>query len=276
MNSRVMGRSLIMSGLGVLSLTAIAVATPVPWQRPTEPFFVAQVQSRLIWPTTGAISQNFHRYHEGIDIAGPEGTAIFAAQAGRVIQAGWDDWGLGNALTLEHPDGSRTVYGHNATLYVQAETWVEQGQVIAEMGSTGNSTGPHLHFEYYTPQNRVENPIQHLPTLIVGEIPVLTPVNDAPVNPPVSNGGGALETNCAGRILFDRQTRNFRVQVCEVQGQIYYSGQAKDRPQDSIWLPAQVYGSGYQAFNGNYRYQVEGDRLIVFNGNQVIRSESFL
>ncbi|MEM8638724.1 MAG: M23 family metallopeptidase [Cyanobacteria bacterium P01_G01_bin.54] len=274
MNIKVMGRSLAMSWFGVLSLTTMVVAEP--WQHPPEPIFTAQLQSlpasslpaSLIWPTAGTISQTFHRYHEGIDIAGPEGTAVFAAQAGQVIQAGWDDWGLGYAITLAHPDGSRTVYGHNAMLYVQGDDWVEQGQVIAEMGSTGNSTGPHLHFEYYSPQNQAQNPINYLPTLVAGEIPVLTP--------PAEQGGATQTANCAGRILFDRETRNYRVQLCEVQGQVHYFGQSKALPQDAIWLPAQANGSGYQAVNGHYIYQVEGDRLIVLHRNQVIRSEPFL
>lgn len=268
MNGTTMGRSLVMGGLGVLSMAAMAVALPV-WQglSPTEPIFVAQSVPTLRWPTHGNLSQGFHAYHEAIDIAGPAGTAIVAAQDGHVIQSGWDDWGLGNAITLEHPDGSRTVYGHNQALYVQSGNWVERGDVIAEMGSTGNSTGPHLHFEYYSPQNQVADPLQHLPTLIAGEIPVFQP-QVAETTPEASD--------CSGKTVLTRETRNFRIQICEVSRQLYYFGQSKAQPADAIWLPAEPAPEGYQALNGDYVYQVEGDRLQVWHHNQIIRSERFL
>lgn len=101
----------------------------------------------LIWPTQGSISQYYHGSHFGIDITAPLGTPIMAAQAGEVVFAGWDIWGLGNALKIKHADGTVTVYGHNQRLLVRAGQQVSQGQTIAHMGSTGNSTGPHLHFE---------------------------------------------------------------------------------------------------------------------------------
>lgn len=111
--------------------------------------------TNLIWPTQGVMSQGFRKYqHEGIDIAGALGTPIVAAAAGTVTKAGWDDWGLGNAVEIKHPDGSVTVYGHNRRLLVTKGQQVNQGQIIAEMGSTGHSTGSHLHFEFY-PNGRV-------------------------------------------------------------------------------------------------------------------------
>ena len=104
-------------------------------------------QNSLIWPTQGRISQYYHNSHFGIDITAPLGTPIVAAQAGEVVFAGWDIWGLGNALKIKHADGTLTVYGHNQRLLVRTGQQVSQGQTIAQMGSTGNSTGPHLHFE---------------------------------------------------------------------------------------------------------------------------------
>lgn len=104
-------------------------------------------QNSLIWPTQGRISQNYHNSHFGIDITAPLGTPIVAAQTGEVVFAGWDIWGLGNALKIKHADGTVTVYGHNQRLLVRSGQQVSQGQIIAQMGSTGNSTGPHLHFE---------------------------------------------------------------------------------------------------------------------------------
>lgn len=123
---------------------SIPIAVPNPISSPN-----------LIWPTRGYISQGFRKYrHEGIDIAGASGTPIVAAAAGKVAKAGWDEWGLGNAIEIKHPNGSVTVYGHNRRLLVTKGEQVKQGQIIAEMGSTGNSTAPHLHFEYY-PNGRV-------------------------------------------------------------------------------------------------------------------------
>jgi murein DD-endopeptidase MepM/ murein hydrolase activator NlpD len=115
-----------------------------------------------IMPAEGQISQGFHRYHGGLDIANAEGTIILAAAAGQVVFAGWHPEGLGHAVIIDHPDGSRTVYGHNSKLWVTQGQTIEQGQAIAEMGSTGNSTGPHLHFELYR-QGQVVDPRQWLP-----------------------------------------------------------------------------------------------------------------
>ncbi|MEA5469677.1 M23 family metallopeptidase [Spirulina sp. 06S082] len=105
------------------------------------------LQPEFIQPTEGELSQGFHLYHEGIDLANKIGTPIIAAAEGEVIFSGWDEWGLGKLVKIRHKDGSTTVYGHNRELLVQKGEWVKQGQEIAKMGSSGNSTGPHLHFE---------------------------------------------------------------------------------------------------------------------------------
>ncbi|MBP0020374.1 MAG: M23 family metallopeptidase [Cyanobacteria bacterium SBLK] len=105
------------------------------------------LQPDFIQPTEGVLSQGFHLYHEGIDLANRIGTPIIASADGEVIFSGWDDWGLGEMVKIRHKDGSVTVYGHNRELLVQQGEWVKQGQEIAKMGNTGNSTGPHLHFE---------------------------------------------------------------------------------------------------------------------------------
>ncbi|MEM8642076.1 MAG: M23 family metallopeptidase [Cyanobacteria bacterium P01_G01_bin.54] len=111
---------------------------------------IAKNEAKLyIWPTQGNLSQGFNRHHEGIDLANAEGTIILAAAAGTVTFAGWDTGGLGQAVVIDHGDGNRTVYGHHRKLWVKIGETVTQGQAIAEMGSTGNSTGPHLHFELY-------------------------------------------------------------------------------------------------------------------------------
>ncbi len=128
-----------------------------------------------IWPAQGNLTsgfgKRFNRPHNGIDIAAPIGTPIIAAASGVVVFAGWSNKGLGHQVTLRHPDGNLTVYGHNQRLLVTSGQNVERGQQIAEMGSTGYSTGPHLHFELHRQGRKAVNPIAFLP----GQKPSLTP-----------------------------------------------------------------------------------------------------
>ena len=100
--------------------------------------------------------------HNGIDIAAPTGTPIAAAQAGNVAYAGWNDGGYGYLVEISHPDGSRTRYAHNSKILVKEGDSVAQGATIALMGSTGNSTGPHCHFEIHR-NGSAMNPIALLP-----------------------------------------------------------------------------------------------------------------
>lgn len=102
---------------------------------------------------TGWLSADFYDYpgHNGIDLAAPFGTPVYASAGGRVALAGW--YGeYGRCVILDHADGSRTLYAHNSRLNVHPGQAVSQGQQIAEIGSTGNSTGNHLHFEIRTPE----------------------------------------------------------------------------------------------------------------------------
>ncbi len=121
-----------------------------------------------IWPTQGTITsgygQRWGRMHRGIDVAGPVGTPVVAAGAGVIEQAGWNSGGYGNMVEIRHPDGSMTRYAHNNRLNVSAGQNVRQGQQIAEMGSTGYSTGPHLHFEVHPNGQGAVNPIAYLPS----------------------------------------------------------------------------------------------------------------
>jgi Rod binding domain-containing protein/biotin carboxyl carrier protein len=110
----------------------------------------------LRMPIQGRITSDFggrrdpvngrHRFHEGIDIAAPKGTPIQSAAAGTVIYAGRNG-GYGNTILVQHADGRITRYAHAERLMVNAGDTVEAGQTIAAVGSTGHSTGPHLHFE---------------------------------------------------------------------------------------------------------------------------------
>jgi len=111
---------------------------------------VQRSSSGLIWPVSGPVTSGFGwrwgRMHEGIDIAVPTGTAVAAAASGRVIVAGWMG-GYGNLVVIDHGGGLATAYGHNSSIVVGYGSAVSQGQTIALSGSTGNSTGPHVHFE---------------------------------------------------------------------------------------------------------------------------------
>ena len=104
----------------------------------------------FIFPTSGVLTSEFGyrwgRNHDGIDVGAPVGTAIRAADGGTVIHSGWLG-GYGLAIEIDHGGGYITLYAHNNSNYVSVGDRVFQGQVIAEMGNTGNSTGPHLHFE---------------------------------------------------------------------------------------------------------------------------------
>jgi murein DD-endopeptidase MepM/ murein hydrolase activator NlpD len=104
----------------------------------------------FVWPVHGVITSGFGwrwgRMHEGVDLAVPNGTPVVAAKAGVVIVAGWMG-GYGNLVVVDHGGGVATAYGHNTSVTVAVGQFVEQGQLIAYSGSTGHSTGPHVHFE---------------------------------------------------------------------------------------------------------------------------------
>ncbi|MEO0374973.1 MAG: peptidoglycan DD-metalloendopeptidase family protein [Cyanobacteria bacterium P01_A01_bin.17] len=103
-------------------------------------------------PITSSFGYRYHpilgrgRLHSGMDIGAPTGTPIYAAEAGTVITAGWNG-GYGNCVIISHGNGFTTLYGHASELYVVPGQSVQRGQPIAAIGSTGLSTGPHLHFE---------------------------------------------------------------------------------------------------------------------------------
>lgn len=99
-------------------------------------------------------------YHQGIDWATPTGTPVYASSGGTVIYSGWAS-GYGYCVTIQHPDGRQTRYAHNSKLACSVGQYVAQGQVIAYSGSTGNSTGPHVHFEIIINGVRV-NPFDYL------------------------------------------------------------------------------------------------------------------
>lgn len=122
-----------------------------------------QINADFIYPlaTPAPISSSFgwrthpitgnRRFHAGMDFAAPSGTPIVAVAAGRVVLANWHG-GYGKAVIIEHSNGQlQTLYGHMSEIFVQEGQVIPQGTVIGHVGSTGNSTGPHLHFETKVP-----------------------------------------------------------------------------------------------------------------------------
>lgn len=119
---------------------------------------------QLAWPVRGSISSPFGmrygRMHTGVDIAASHGTPIGAAESGRVVQAGWGG-GYGRMVDIDHGGGVVTRYAHMTSIAVSVGKNVERGELIGYVGSTGRSTGPHLHFEVIV-NGRQLNPMNYL------------------------------------------------------------------------------------------------------------------
>lgn len=122
-----------------------------------EPPPIVGAPSSLLWPVSGPISSPFGMrtnpvsgrflMHTGIDIAAEMGSTVVAAAPGRVISAGWNDGGYGNMIIIDDGGAMSTLYAHLSQIFVGADQDIKVGQAIGAVGSTGNSTGPHLHFE---------------------------------------------------------------------------------------------------------------------------------
>lgn len=129
------------------------------------------VNGKMKWPLNGytditsPFGNRYHpilhkrKMHTGIDIGAPRGVSIHAANKGTVIIAGWRT-GYGNTVVIDHGGGIATLYGHASRILVSAGENVSAGQVIAKVGSTGYSTGPHLHFEVIT-NGKPTNPLSY-------------------------------------------------------------------------------------------------------------------
>lgn len=128
---------------------AAAASTPASASVPA-PAVQAPSASGFIWPLQGTLVSGFGlrwgRMHQGLDIAAGFGTPVQAAAGGTVIQSGWSG-GYGMLVVIDHGNGVATAYAHNSSLAVSVGQSVSQGDVIANVGSTGNSSGPHVHFE---------------------------------------------------------------------------------------------------------------------------------
>ncbi len=118
--------------------------------------------SQFAWPIVGRITQGYSEKHRAIDIGGPYGAAVYAARKGRVVHVGWAPTGYGYTVILDHGNGLRSLYGHLKGEWVHVGDWVARRDIIGALGSTGNSSGPHLHFEIRKNGRRVD-PLPYLP-----------------------------------------------------------------------------------------------------------------
>ncbi|MGB9911627.1 MAG: peptidoglycan DD-metalloendopeptidase family protein [Microgenomates group bacterium] len=141
-----------------------------PKETPTtpRPAVYAQVpgagvgSGQFVWPTSGRISQGYAWYHKAIDIANKDAPDILAADGGKVVIAGWvAPTAYGNRIVIDHGNGYATLYAHLSQIYVSVGQNVAKGQPIGKMGSTGRSTGTHLHFEIRV-NGVAQNPLNYL------------------------------------------------------------------------------------------------------------------
>jgi len=120
----------------------------------------------FVYPTAKHVLSGFDystkTNHLGIDLMGNLGDNVMAADGGVVVYAGWNNYGYGNMIMIDHGTGFQTLYAHLSAIFVNCDDNVTQGQTIGSVGSTGHSSGPHLHFEVRTASN-VINPWDVLP-----------------------------------------------------------------------------------------------------------------
>lgn len=158
------GMKIVIPGARLSNPTPVKTVSPAVTSRSVDLTNVSL--PGLIWPLEGRISSPFGEwrgsdYHRGLDVTGKHGTPIYAAASGTVIASGWKGT-YGYMVLIEHNSEVSTLYAHASKLLVKKGDYVEQGQQIARVGSTGRSTGPHLHFELRIDGIQV-NPKPHLP-----------------------------------------------------------------------------------------------------------------
>jgi hypothetical protein len=120
-----------------------------------------------VWPTTEHFISGYgyspETNHPAIDIGGQLGSPVFAVDSGVVVYSGWSDLGYGNMIMVDHGDGFQSLYAHLSQILVGCGQSVDQNEQIGAVGSTGNSTGPHLHFELRSDKLGKVNPLDYLP-----------------------------------------------------------------------------------------------------------------
>ncbi len=134
------------------ALPSVANNVPANWPYGTGHF---------VWPVYGWLTQSYRYDHRAVDVAAPIGTVVTAADRGVVIRAGWNNQGYGRFVIIDHNIDYITLYAHLSEILVEEGQVVGQGEVIGRVGSTGNSTGPHLHFEIRD-FGRLTNPLELL------------------------------------------------------------------------------------------------------------------
>ena len=163
------GRKLWIPGARVVRYihpTGKPKATARKKNRGPPPKIAHKTAASLIWPVKGMVTSRFGnrrgRHHDGIDIGARKGTAIVAAADGKVMFSGWGPTGYGKMIIIKHAGHLTTVYAHNNKNWVKKNMPVKKGQKIGAVGSTGRSTGPHLHFEVRN-DTHPRNPLKYLP-----------------------------------------------------------------------------------------------------------------
>ncbi len=137
-------------------------APTTPVSKPPDAVTDNAPKNKLFWPTSGhMITQYYGWQHTGVDIDGDYTSPLYAADDGVVEKAGWNSGGYGLQIIIDHPSGLKTRYAHSSKIFVKAGDHVKRGQVIAMMGTTGRSTGTHLHFEVYVGDKRT-NPLGYI------------------------------------------------------------------------------------------------------------------
>ncbi len=119
----------------------------------------------FIWPAVSTLISGYHYspgIHEAIDIGGVEGSPIYASDSGVVVYSGWSDYGYGNLVVVDHGNGWQTAYAHMLYTGVVCGQGVYRGDTIGALGNTGNSTGPHLHFEMNSSIYGKVNPLDYV------------------------------------------------------------------------------------------------------------------
>lgn len=148
--------------LAAIATRAAQPAAPSGVKKPADANTKNLPAAKLLWPTSGhAITQYYGWRHTGIDLDGDYSSPLYAAYDGVVEKSGWNSGGYGNMILIRHPNGMMTRYAHASKLFVKAGDAVKRGQVIAMMGTTGRSTGTHLHFEVYVNGVRT-NPLPYI------------------------------------------------------------------------------------------------------------------
>lgn len=140
------GQYLIVPG-GIKKETQVTVTRKIGTIDWTGDAGAVSATGQFIRPARGRITQGYSFYHKAIDIAERSGGPIIAADSGTVVAAGWDPSGYGNKVVLDHGNGYQTLYAHLSVIQVRVGQRVNRGDVLGQMGSTGRSTGTHLHFE---------------------------------------------------------------------------------------------------------------------------------